>query len=185
MLETRAWVPVEIKHTNVIGERSAEKYTRVLEQFNVEKEKRYQRKGDFTYCNIFVWDVTRAMGCEIPHWIDENGNSCRVGEGDETRANTLFKDWLPQHGAQQGWTKVAAENYEAAKEHAQNLADQGFPVVAIWHNPKGPGHIAMVRPNGWGRSNAPRIAQAGATCSSDMHLTQGFGSHVVEFWSHL
>ena len=45
-----------------------------------------------------VWDVTKAMGAEIPHWVDNNGNRVGVGQGRELSANGTA-DWLRQHAA--------------------------------------------------------------------------------------
>jgi hypothetical protein len=45
---------------------------------------RYAITADgMTNCNIYVWDVTRAMGVELPRYYN----------GDKTRAAWLFK-WL-------------------------------------------------------------------------------------------
>ena len=53
-------------------------YNNVINQFAVQYNPRY---GEVyvdgvlkkTNCNIFVWDVTSAMGALIPHWVDANG----------------------------------------------------------------------------------------------------------------
>ena len=68
----KAWLP-----TNPIVKgneecRSPALLDRLIEQFDVENSARYtpHKHGGDTYCNIFVWDVTSALGAEIPHYVD-------------------------------------------------------------------------------------------------------------------
>lgn len=140
--------------TNAPGYRSPEAYTEVIEAFNVETRKRYLRwpSGE-TWCNIFVWDATSAMGAEIPHWADKKtGEMCfsaddpKGVEKYELSANETFR-WLSAHGEKYGW-------YECTEAEALEWANKGVPVVAVWKNteinPKTnlpySGHIAMVVP---------------------------------------
>jgi len=162
-----SWKPCTPAVTNSVGERSAEAYKAVIDQFNVSSEsnmryKPYKNgKGD-TYCNIFAWDVTSAMGAEIPHWVDsvtgEPRNYPDVKGAIELNANGMAK-WLKEHGSKYGWIEVSAKE-------AQEAANSGKPAVVCWYNNyyKGadgtrvfdeinkwsrdqyPGHIAIVRP---------------------------------------
>ena len=68
-----AWKPSFASITSSAGSRSAAQYRKVIDQFNVESNKRYT-PGENTYCNIFIWDVTRAMNAEIPHYINAETN---------------------------------------------------------------------------------------------------------------
>ncbi len=170
---TDAWIPVDAPVKGDPAHRSAADYNNVINQFAVGSNPRYTPRGGNTYCNIFVWDVTRAMGAEIPHWVDANGAPTRVGGGRELNANAT-SDWLHQHGAQHGWRKVSAAE-------AQRLANEGHPAVASWKNPGGIGHIAMVRP-GEINANGPTIAQAGARNINNTHVRNTFGNAPVEYW---
>ena len=61
---TKPWLPVDASRRGNSHQRTPSIYEGIIEQFDVEKNARY-RKGqqglEETYCNIFVWDVTRAM----------------------------------------------------------------------------------------------------------------------------
>ncbi len=163
----RAWEPVNAPLQGSPANRNRATYDNVLNQFAVGANPRYTPREGNTYCNIFVWDATRAMGAEIPHWVDANGNHAPVGRGRELDANAT-NQWLNTHGGRFGWRAVSAEE-------AQRLANQGHPVVASWRNPNGIGHIAMVRP-GEMTSRGPAIAQAGARNFNYGQLQDGFGN---------
>ncbi|MFL5354695.1 peptidoglycan-binding protein [Archangium sp.] len=170
---TQAWIPVDAPVRGNPSNRNANTYNEVLNQFAVGVNPRYTPRGGNTYCNIFVWDATRAMGAEIPHWVDGAGNPTGVGKGRELNANATV-DWLHQHGGEQGWRKVSAEE-------AQRLANQGHPATAVWKNPSGIGHVAMVRP-GEITSQGPAIAQAGGRNFNNGHVKDSFGTRPVEYW---
>jgi LysM repeat protein len=162
---TRAWEPVHAPVQSNSSNRSRGRYDDVLNQFAVGVNLRYARRDGNTYCNIFVWDVTKAMGAEIPHWV--NGN-----ELDANGANS----WLRNHGAAHGWVRVTASEAQASANH-------GKPAVASWNNPGGIGHIAMVRP-GEINGNGPASAQAGGHNFNRGHIANGFGSRQPSYWVH-
>jgi len=172
---TRAWIPVDAPLTNGVGNRSADAYAQTLNQFGVGTNLRYAPRDGNTYCNIFVWDATRAMGGEIPHWVDGAGNATGVGQGRELDANGTNR-WLHEHGAAHGWRRVDAAE-------AQQLANDGHPSVASWRNPSGIGHIGMVRP-GELASQGPALAQAGSRNFNNENVADGFGNRTVEYWVH-
>ncbi|MBZ4423253.1 peptidoglycan-binding protein [Myxococcus sp. RHSTA-1-4] len=159
--------------------RNADTYNQVINQFGVGVNPRYTPRdssGDGvkdTFCNIFLWDVTRAMGAEIPHWVDGNGNSVAPGKGREMNANATV-DWMNKHGARNGWRKVSAEE-------AQKMANAGHPTVALWKNPSGIGHVGVIRP-GEVTDRGPALAQAGGSNFNNKHVKDGFGSRPVEYW---
>jgi peptidoglycan hydrolase-like protein with peptidoglycan-binding domain len=171
------YLPFDAPNTNAPGGRSADAYAKVIDQFDVKNNARYASKPGTTYCNIFLWDVTRSMGAEIPHWVDEQGNPAPPYKGKELRANDLV-DWMADKGVQSGWRK-------ATPEEAQKMANEGHPAVAMWKNPGGTGHVAMVRP-GEVTDRGPAIAQAGKTNINQGHLRDGFGTNAnaIEFWVH-
>lgn len=147
--ETQAWIPIDAPRTNAPGQRSADEYGAVIDQFDVENNPRYtprvQNPGGplDTFCNIFVSDVTKAMGADIPHYW----------QGQELDANRTA-DWLRDSGPSFGWRQVT-------EQEAQDLANQGKPVVVTWSNPNGIGHSGVVRP-GENRVNSPIRSSARA-----------------------
>ncbi len=140
--------------------RSASLYNSVVSQFDVENTYRYQKRGGNTYCNIYVWDVTSAMGAEIPYYTDSNGNIIDTSTSGGTYMNAnRMNDWLDSKGSEYGWVKVTAEQ-------AQKYANMGYPSVASWKNPSGGhGHIQMVVPSkdgSYSESKGVTISQAGS-----------------------
>jgi len=185
--------PVDAPTKNDSSNRSAEKYTEVIAQFEVKNNHRYnedhQHTGS-TYCSTFVWDVTKAMGAEIPYWTDQNGKPAEIPAGanilqmaDEGKivannSNSMIK-WLEEHGQENGWTKVEAQDKKTVEALAQAAANEGKPVVATT-----PGHVGMVRPGEVHKSNGPALAQAGRTNFEDRHVKNGFGDLPVTYWVH-
>jgi predicted chitinase len=170
---TNAWIPVDAPLQGSPSDRNAETYADAIDQFAVGSNPRYQRRDGNTYCNIFAWDVTKAMGAEIPHWVDGAGNPSSVGQGRELDANGGHL-WLQNNGPQHGWREVSAEE-------AQSMANQGHPTVASWHNPGGIGHIAVVRP-GEINERGPAIAQAGGSNFNEGHVRDSFGNAQVQYF---
>lgn len=164
--DARQWVAVDAPLRSVPGDRSPYDLRRLLAQFDVERSARYQPTGSATFCNIYVWDATRALGCEIPHWLE---NPKR-----ELNANAVC-DWLEFVGPKAGWQRVAAQE-------AADRASAGYPVVAAWKNPGiGSGHVAMLLPSDGGEL---RIAQAGRKNLFDAPIANGFGRHRPRFYVH-
>jgi hypothetical protein len=167
--------------TNSANDRSAGNYDQVINQFGVANNARYLKQGSGetlkTYCNIFAWDVTRAMGAEIPHWVDGKGNAVAPGQGSEMNVNSTV-NWLSKHGTENGWRKVGADE-------AQQMANAGHPAIAIWQNPSGAsGHIAVVRP-GEVTAKGPTIAQAGWANYNKTDTQTGFGKNkTLDYWVH-
>ncbi|NPV90054.1 MAG: hypothetical protein HPY50_04670 [Firmicutes bacterium] len=62
--------PLQPKFTSDENLRSPYAYDMIIDQFKVADNPRYKRRNGNTYCNIFAWDVTNAMGAEIPYWVD-------------------------------------------------------------------------------------------------------------------
>jgi len=159
------WVPVTAPLTSGTALRSPDLLVQVIAQFEVETTPRYAPRNGKTYCNIFVWDVTRALGCEVPHWWLST----------ELTANALA-GWLAKVGPIHGWEM-------AHKKVACAYAKEGKPAIAIWKNPgAGPGHIAVLVPSRF--ESETEIAQAGKTNFSRGSLTRGFGARSVTFYVH-
>lgn len=154
-----------------IGSRTAGDLRAVVEQFDVATAERYRKRdidgqpGDETFCNIYVREVLVALGVPTPRM----------------RANDLYSYLLAGSagaGGGVGWAQVSPWV-------ARALANAGYPVVAAWQNPQGPGHVAMLVPS---RSeldfDTTFIAQAGAINFSYGRLEQGFGQRPVAFFCH-
>ncbi|MGI6152212.1 MAG: hypothetical protein ACOYJB_00065 [Christensenellaceae bacterium] len=167
----------ELSVTNVSGERAADSYRAVIDQFNVELNRRYNPGGTSVVPeNVFVWDVTRAMGAEIPYYINSStGAPAAVGAGTAANANAE-NDWLNTYGAAYGWTKVSAED-------AQRYANSGMPAVASYKSAAGDGHMMVVSPseNGvYSSANGVALAQAGSTPSNYTYINSLYGPAITE-----
>jgi hypothetical protein len=184
-------LPVDAPWTSSEGARSKGQYDRVLDQFKVATNPRYkknQQGRNETYCNIFVEDATKAMGCQIPSCYDDKTGkpgTFKKGKwegGVEHNANGVV-DWLNKFGPKNGWKKVSAEE-------AQKHANQGKPAVAAWKNNGGTGHVAMVRPDDapFDPKKGPTIAQAGGGNFDKGSVASGFSGCAnkseIEYWVH-
>ncbi len=196
--KSNQWVAITAPITNDKDHRTAYEYARVIDQFNVEESERYQ-PHPATYCNIFAWDVTRAMGAELPHWVlkSDESRSATDQDGKPTVSDDQREElnvnatvaWLKKHGNDNGWRRVDARG-------AQQFAAEGRPAVAIWANPQGEhGHIAMIRPGTaphetGGLEEGVAVAQAGGkkVILEAAHLAEGFHDpdleKTVEYWYH-
>ncbi len=175
-VETRRSFPTNPPLHSEAGQRSPTLYDNVINQFAAGNNPRYAHQNGSTYCNIFAWDVTRAMGAEIPHWVDTSGNPTML-KGNELNANAV-NEWLHKHGARFGWRMTTLSD-------AVDQANQGCPVVASWGNAGGIGHIAMIRPGIATAAEGPWMAQAGATNANYIRMYKVFRkSAKVEPWVH-
>lgn len=181
-IPSESWKPVYPPITNAAGARSAANYRAVINQFDVENNRRYAvnklGNGD-TYCNIFVWDVTRAMGAEIPYLVDAQTGEARSfsdTSGAYYMTANRMSDWLAKYGAQNGWKRVSAQE-------AQQYANQGHPAVAVWKNPNGHGHVQVVCPSADGTYDAQKgvtIAQAGRKLYDYAYISQVYGKNTLK-----
>jgi hypothetical protein len=168
--------------SSVQGARSAANYRAVIDQFQVESNGRYKvnKKGTGdTYCNIFVWDVTRAMGAEIPHYVDAQTDQPRsypdTGGVYYMTANKMG-DWLDTTGRAYGWKRVSAAE-------AQAYANRGCPAVTTWKNAVGHGHVQVVCPSDNGTYDPQKgvtIAQAGRRLYNYTNITQIYSSRTLD-----
>jgi hypothetical protein len=178
-VDERPWVPLRVAdRAEVNTPRSGAAYAAVLDALPLLDSPRYQPRAGLTFCNIFVWDATLLLGCEIPHWVGPGEERVPPGKGREQTANDMA-DWLQDVGQRHGWGPCGPAT-------AQLLASRGNPCVAVWRNPGGTGHIAMVRPGELNPEKGPRIAQAGRRNFRDGHVLDGFGApRPVEYYVHL
>ena len=152
-------------------------------QFDVEHNPRYRRDElGHTYCNCALWDFTRALECEIPHWVSGTGAPVPVGKGRELTAPGMIM-WLRVYGDEYGWKSLTDPS------EAMAHAAAGRPVVVAWENPKitgtgqrAPSHVAIMLPPVDGQA---RIAQAGADNFFDGPVERGFGKlRDLLYWWH-
>lgn len=176
-LKPEQWITVTAPLRGSPASRSAELLFRIVAQFVVADAARFRSFVDprtnrlVTFCNIYSWDLTSALGAEIPHWVIVDGK--RV----ELNANATL-GWLTKSGPAAGW--------RAADEIAARAnANQGRPSVGVWANPTGgPGHIALLVPRRLGAPDVTFITQAGKNNFAYGLLSVGFGTKPVSFFTH-
>ena len=175
VVPTSAWKAATPAITGDAHSRSPEALREIIDQFEVTSSERYRPfRNGVTYCNIFLWDVTSALGCEIPHYIDNVTGQGRsypdVSGAWEMNANAT-SDWLAAKGGQNGWREVSAEQ-------AQAWANQGRPAVTAWKNTADkPGHVQIVCPSedgGFDPIRGVTVAQAGAKVTGYTHISSTF-----------
>jgi hypothetical protein len=142
--------PAEKPPWNTSFNRSPKAITRIVEFLDVTRTPRYQPRQDISCCTIFVSDVTRLLGCEI--CLDPSGAKRWYNRNANTMIQYIDKVGIPS----EGWRRVSS------RQEAQALANQGKPVVGMWRNPSGAGHMYMVVPGELDSSGYPLVAQAGA-----------------------
>lgn len=189
VMSTNASRPVDAPLKGTPGDRTAKSYNAVIDQFQVDKNPRYaprrisQNSRIQTFCNIFVSDVTEAMGAPLPHWVDKSGNPASPGAGAHELNGNASVDWLARHGSRFGWKEVS-------EEEAQEYANKGHPVVAGQKEigKSRIGHVAIVRP-GQITNNGPAVANAGAKNTNSSQVARVFGSGyragLIRYWANL
>jgi hypothetical protein len=184
ILPVEQWKPTTPVITSNAYSRSPELYRAVINQFQVETAERYKpfRNGN-TYCNIYVWDVTRAMGAEIPHYTDPQTGQPRYypdTKGAKSMGAIATDKWLEKHGSEYGW-------HEADAETAQRYANEGRPAVT---SAGSKGHVQIVCPSedgGFDPVRGATIAQAGRIVTNYMHISGIYGTASqknVRYWVH-
>lgn len=174
------WLPCTPPMTSGSLQRSPEITDRIVVQFGLDQGKRWQKhvEGESlsTYCNVWLSDITRALGCEVPRWWLRGAELKQLSANDQVR-------WLSQEGRRHGWnnsTPIAA----------QARANLGYPSVVVWANPEVhpvtkrelSGHVAIFVPDHG--EQGLFIAQAGLTCFSRGTLSSGFGTRNVLCFTH-
>ena len=185
VLPLEFWRPTTAVVTSNVGNRSAERYNSVIRQFMVESAERYRPFRDgYTYCNIYMWDVTRAMGAEIPLYTDALTGEARYypdTSGTTSMTAVRMDAWLKNHGADYGWRKVDAQT-------AQMHANEGKPAVTTAGTID---HVQVVCPSRNGQYDPVRgvtVAQAGSRVTSYTYITDIYSANAlnnhVSYWIH-
>ncbi|MDR2589987.1 MAG: hypothetical protein LBC71_03245 [Oscillospiraceae bacterium] len=186
ILPLQWWRPTTPAITSDPTYRSTALYRAVLDQFNVETAERYRpgREGH-TYCNIFVWDASRAMGAEVPYYTDPATGNIRSypdTQGANFNGAIAMCKWLETHGARYGWVQVDAAT-------AQMHANMGKPAVT---SSGSIGHVQMIAPSQDGLYDPSRgvaITQAGGKNFNYTYITSTYGlqrlnSGQIKHWIH-
>lgn len=172
------WFPIVPTVTNGPDARSEFNLCAVLAARRVTTDDRYKRTPTDTFCNIFVCDCALAMQVVLPHWAMPDGTPAKPGApgAGELSANAL-SEWIEgKAGRAAGWV-------ECSRQKAQEAANNGLPVVALWKNPAGKGHAAWVRPGEW-RLDGPWMIQAGARNFEQATMRECFGMHAPRFFKN-
>lgn len=166
-----------------VGQRSAQNYNMIIDQFKVQTNRRYKPVGGSTWCNIFAWDVMKAMHVPFSHWVAPNGRPLTHNEAKKTKGAyecnvRSHQSWLKNYGSRYGWRKVTALE-------AQKMANKGKPTLVL--NTSGT-HIAVVRPETSKykySTNNPVISQAGKYNVNYGKAGTYFGTTKnLEYWVH-
>jgi hypothetical protein len=124
-------------------------------------------KPDKTHCSAFVAAACERLGVYI----------LRPPDHKQVHLATAQAEWLQQEGMSHGWKPVDTPF------HAQELANQGQLVVAVFPSPDSarPGHVALLRanpkPDALIEREGPQIIQAGGENTSSTSLKAGFRHH--------
>jgi len=185
VLPLEFWRPTSPAIVSSEEDRSPALYRAVIDQFSVETAERYRpfRDGN-TYCNIFVWDVTSAMGAEIPHYTDPATGEARYYpdiRGAKSMGAIATCEWLQKHGAGYGWREVDAET-------AQMHANEGKPAITSAGKL---GHVQIICPSrdgGFDPIRGVTISQAGSTVTNYRHISGIYSANAlansVRYWIH-
>jgi len=184
ILPVEGWLQATPAVISTMEYRNPLLYRAVVNQFGVENSARYQPRDGKTYCNIFMWDVTAAMGAEIPHYTDPVTGEPRYrpnNEGAIAMNATRIDKWLQTHGQNYGWREVDAET-------AQMHANMGRPAVTTSGSN---GHVQVVVPSidgGYDPARGVTIAQAGSHLTSYTYITNTYSAAAlrdyVRYWVH-
>ena len=161
-------LPLDAPIKSQPGDRSSGLYQDAINQFGVGNNPRYTADGNYTYCNTFAGDVARSMGVPLPQKSEFGVKGDRATIGFPQMWDYFTNPNAPVKAADNGWRAVAKTDLSTLSSHVNS----GKMAVVV-----NDGHIAVIQPGqDIGSFGSMKIAQAGATCSNDLTLSQGFGS---------
>lgn len=156
--------PILAPAQSMAGRRSLRSTLNVMAQFAPGHNPRYLPDGKgSSRAHVFVWDVSRAMGCELPHFV--HGRELSVGQ---------TVDWLRAEGHTRGWQKLSLS--EALKQ-----VERGNLAVVVTRDPKRK-RVALLWPKD--RSGGLRVAAAGPGGGNDVPAREVLGTDDVEVYVH-
>ncbi|MBK7858321.1 MAG: hypothetical protein IPJ65_06800 [Archangiaceae bacterium] len=148
------------------GRRSGPLLQQVLNQFAVEHNPRYAPDGPGKgRGHIFVWDVSRAMSCEVPHFI---------GMKELNLAQTV--DWIRHEAPSRGWQRASARDAVLA-------AGEGALVLALPKEVRVK-FVAVVLPMAADGDGRPRVCGSGAMTGANLSVSEAFGVYAAEYIVH-
>ncbi|MBL8955566.1 MAG: hypothetical protein JNK82_32625 [Myxococcaceae bacterium] len=148
------------------GRRSKKIFHQVLAQFAIGKNPRFDPDGPGKpRGHIFVWDVSRAMNCEVPHFF---------GVKELTLAQTV--DWLRAEGPSRGWLR-------ADPKAVVELAGKGQLVIALPKEMRLK-QMGIVTPEPADKDGRPRLAGAGVKLGPNLSVHELLGVYAAEFFTH-
>lgn len=159
------WIAVQAPLQSREGKRTKEIYEQLIMQFGVTVNPRYADEAPGKgRGHIFVWDVSRAMNCEIPHF---------VGAKELTLAQTC--DWLRHEGPMRGWKRANSDALEAA--------NSGRLVIALPRETRTK-HLAVVLPQEVPSDGSPRLTGICLKRDYNVHPREMFGAKAIDCFYH-
>jgi len=149
---------------SMFGRRSKRGLLNVIQQFAAGHNPRYAPDANGqSRAHIFVWDVSRAMGCEIPHFL----------QGRElSLAQTV--DWMKMTSHTRGWRKLLPDT--ALKE-----VEQGNLGIVVPKDKKLK-TIAVLRPRS--SDGVVRVAAAVPGKGNEVSVHEALGTADIELYVH-
>jgi hypothetical protein len=148
------------------GRRSRAALEQVVHQFAVATNPRYVEDAPGRpRAHIFVWDVSRAMGCEVPHFL---------GAKELTLAQTC--DWLRHEGPMRGWRKLG-------ELLVLEAVDAGQLVIAMPRDIKLK-LMAVAAPQPPPADGKPRLTGAALRRGVGLTNLECFGVRPLEYFVH-
>ncbi|MBI3184575.1 MAG: hypothetical protein HYZ28_20765 [Myxococcales bacterium] len=148
------------------GRRSQKIYQLVIDQFAVGKNPRYDPDAPGKpRGHIFVWDVTRALNVEVPHFY-----------GGRELGSPQTCNWLRQEGPGLGWHRVPVQR-------AVEAAGAGMPVLVMPKDVK-IALIAVARPKDLDPSGRPLLSAAALKRGNKLTVQDAFGVPLVDYFLH-
>ena len=140
-----------------------------------EPDDPFAKHGIKTHCSSFVASVCKQKGIYI----------LRPPAHKTELLASAQCDWLfSEAAAKKGWRQITDNIYAKA----QQLANQGFIVTAVYRNPNPhkPGHIALVMPDERKSladlaDEGPTMIQAGLNNKNFISLKDGFRHHIRDW----
>ena len=161
------WKAVQAPIQSREGRRSRETYRMVINQFAVGHNPRYEPDApDKPRGHIFVWDVSRAMNCEIPHF---------VGAKEMSLPQTV--DWLRHEGPMRGWTRASIAD-------AHSAALEGMLAVIVPKDIKLKQLAVMLPDEETSPDGKPFVAAAGRARGNKLKLGDALGVFLAECFVH-
>jgi hypothetical protein len=160
------WKALAPPVTSAPGQRDPERCLQVIHQFAVGTNPRYEPEAPGKpRGHIFLWDVSKAMGCEVPHF---------VGARELTVAQTV--DWLRHEGPMRGWHKVADHD-------VLEVCKLGTLIIALPRDIKVK-QLAIVAPQAMPTDFRPRLTGACLKRGAELTLMDAFGLRQADYFTH-